>query len=1083
MNTTLRVYPAGSGKAPFIGQLVIDQTQLNKPVEKPKEKKGFKASIVSYFSSNKKKKTVNNVGVETIIIVDVSGSMGQNVERIIRNYLPAALTKVGFKPDDQVTIITFSSDSHVYKLRVSELPTNTLKAYGGTYMATGIRNLRTQLSTSEMQKFRILTISDGALHDTATAMSVSSELSAFVKERQFIVSSTAIRLYTSQWGEPDTRGLSSILQLNTIERESSITDINQATHGYSNEIISDMFAELLKDDLGNSILMTMSRPLMMMAPWSTALSETHLVNGVNTFWLSEDPSASEVTVTFDMDDGKKHVQKLTVEMQEPLGFKDYNSILKEKVSFFMKKLRVLKVLGTEQSKEEIDAIVAYFSDLDRFFSLSDPETVDLMKNPGIKSRLQFFKEMAKKKNRSVSLQMAEIANDSKVNQMNSAQQAAYLRTVQMSKNAKNLAKRAIGQGLDFDIIARREIKQMAEHIRELDDIDDTHHYKSFYSRETTLGGMRAVCELVDEENTIDDVSAIEILQLINIVGIPAIAQVGDFPDPKTYHFSKLLLGSFVSMSDILIVKDQGQVLNNPYGDKEEIINTVPFYDDDRIQRFLMKYAPTLLEYTASLGMRQLVVNVPHTYKYTVVGGLYNMSRRITKEKTEINVDVFTKLVRTYKDAVGGLFKYVLPLIKEQSAEDKANNLSLYIGNNGVTNMIGPLIDIMEEAVKGNPEKSNFAPDILRALFSFEFYQVIRKFHRSDDDGYLKREKMLNDMLGIDYAKYGTVLPSHFELNEKPVFHREAHLNEGIYKEICKRVYWIDNIAMLPHYIYNSFRGEEGKKEILETPELTDKVIAETLGIDFDKQTFKLYCIAQSFLFGTKASRVDDDNLKMKIEDCGNYARMDKMIGDYISGKYRADYQSRLNDQKKEEQRILADELVGEMVRSKTIEEFIRLFKEGKTRSHVHQIVDTCHRLGFIGLRDQLFSPDVEVPLRKEKLRILILGCDTEDNVVWNRGNVMRMPLPKLVESFTRVGLEELWNDIYPIYKKKNVHIYREPNAPNRHTHSNDNPSYYAFGYKNLGAYFADITKEEQEEYKKSHPHCCGIWDGKVYRWA
>ena len=98
------------------------------------------------------------------------------------------------------------------------------------------------------------------------------------------------------------------------------------------------------------------------------------------------------------------------------------------------------------------------------------------------------------------------------------------------------------------------------------------------------------------------------------------AQVGDFPDPKTYHLGGLYLGNYISMSDIMIVKDTGNVLVDPYT-KEEIINVVPFYDDDRIQQFLMKYAPTMLEYTTSIGMRGMLLEIPHTYKYTIVGGL------------------------------------------------------------------------------------------------------------------------------------------------------------------------------------------------------------------------------------------------------------------------------------------------------------------------------------------------------------------------------------------------------------------------------------------------------------------------------
>lgn len=139
---------------------------------------------------------------------------------------------------------------------------------------------------------------------------------------------------------------------------------------------------------------------------------------------------------------------------------------------------------------------------------------------------------------------------------------------------------------------------MKKHLSEIANIDDSGHYVSFYSQETTLQGIKTVCDLVDNENSLEQMSAVEILQLLNIVGIPCRGPVGDFPDPKTYHLTEIMLGSFVSMSDVMVVKDSGHILRDPYatdetGEKKEILNVVPFYDDDRIQQFLMKYVKIL----------------------------------------------------------------------------------------------------------------------------------------------------------------------------------------------------------------------------------------------------------------------------------------------------------------------------------------------------------------------------------------------------------------------------------------------------------------------------------------------------------
>lgn len=56
----------------------------------------------------------------------------------------------------------------------------------------------------------------------------------------------------------------------------------------------------------------------------------------------------------------------------------------------------------------------------------------------------------------------------------------------------------------------------------------------------------------------------------------------------------------------------GQKLKHPYSDKE-IINVIPTFDDERIHKFIRKYAPSLLEYICSIGMRRIISDVPNTY--------------------------------------------------------------------------------------------------------------------------------------------------------------------------------------------------------------------------------------------------------------------------------------------------------------------------------------------------------------------------------------------------------------------------------------------------------------------------------------
>lgn len=91
---------------------------------------------------------------------------------------------------------------------------------------------------------------------------------------------------------------------------------------------------------------------------------------------------------------------------------------------------------------------------------------------------------------------------------------------------------------------------MRQHLHELKDIDDSNHHVSFYSQETTLGGIRATCELVDS-GLLQEMDVHDILQLLGIVGIACKAQVGPFPDPMTYRIHKVYPGCKISLADVI----------------------------------------------------------------------------------------------------------------------------------------------------------------------------------------------------------------------------------------------------------------------------------------------------------------------------------------------------------------------------------------------------------------------------------------------------------------------------------------------------------------------------------------------------
>ena len=999
------------------------------------------------------KKSKSSDGFEMIVILDRSGSMGQNVSRLLRTVIPDALNNLGLSDETLIHLITFDSRVEYFHKPISFFKTCDIHAQGCTQMTQAIVQLGKLLESIPQNKnIRILTISDGGLNDqTETAKTSSRVFKQF--SGKLNCSSQAIRYNTSSYGQPDTKGLSSVLQFNT-SGESHLLDID-----YTNALAStaSKIVEMFENDgLDTVVKLECSSNIFLNVPWGNPTNKINLLKGENTFWLTQIPE----NLTLDGHSVKVYVG-------DRLDISSFGTILKTKVNHFMKQLKLLKVVGTAQSNDEVFKILDYFQKLEKSFNTMDVDIREILKDRGLGARVQFFKELVKRKNRSIVARMSEIANDDKVGQLNSAQQATYLRTADVTTNSKSLAKRAIKSGLDFDSVTRQEVRNMKSHLDELKDVDDENHYKSFYNLDSTLGGIYTVCELDDNEGTLDELSASDILQMINIVGIPCESIVGDFPDPMCYRVHKLQLGSFVSVSDMMMVLETGNKLTSPYGDKKEITNVIPFFDDDRIHRFLMKYAPSILEYTCSIGMRRMIMDVPKTYVYTLLAGVWTIVEDINLDKSNINLDVFTKLVHTFDVGVGNMFNHVSNFIVDQDP-----HLSYYIGNNGITNMISPLIDL----VKNN--KTDNIHRILSALYSFEVYQATRKIFKGDD-AHTKKLELLNDLLGINFDTYSTPLSEDFEDNIEPnskIHHTSYYVNNEIFDNLLKRMGYIKFATLLPDLLTGAVnRDMDMMKEITQ---ISDETIKKSLKLDFDVREFMFYCTVQSLIYDSKVARVDDDNKKMKILDCTSKVHIDNMVTEYVERQYRNKYSADLAIKGKREHQKLSEILVEKMITADQMKDFVDLFKNGLTKNTTVEVISDTYKLGYTELRDRLFDNNENVPHRKEKLWILVLGTGPQGQPIWNNGNVLRMNMKELESKFEGVDSTELWIKIKDIYIQRNLHIYRASpdgnDMPNRHSHCNGKPSYWAYGYKTLEDYITNITTAEWDEYKETHKDCCGV---------
>lgn len=229
----------------------------------------------------------NSSLVETIIILDKSGSMGQQAGRMANTIIPLFLSKL-FYPDQQVIhLITFDNNSLYTANTVDQLKILHVQGDGGTEMTSAVQTCHNMFghfvnTLGQLKPVRLLTISDGEIQDQDATEKAAHELAKFLENHDFTINSQAVRLFTSSQ-QPDTRALASLLQLNNVTA-SSLTDISSSE---SDEEISEMIADLFRgDNLTKVLHMTSANQILVKHPWDEkTAANIALVPGENLFWL------------------------------------------------------------------------------------------------------------------------------------------------------------------------------------------------------------------------------------------------------------------------------------------------------------------------------------------------------------------------------------------------------------------------------------------------------------------------------------------------------------------------------------------------------------------------------------------------------------------------------------------------------------------------------------------------------------------------------------------------------------------------------------------------------------------------------
>lgn len=980
---------------------------------------------------------------QRVLIMDNSGSMGQWSKRMLNEIFPQMLDCMGCHPSEKVLVILFSCRASHHHMTIGDLPGFVPGPQGSTQMSGVFSELQTELDAAN-PRVQLLALSDGGVSDQLKAAEAAASAATLLKA-SFQIEARAVRLFTSGNGQPDTRALASVLQLNT-DTAANLVDVNMdIPPSEMAELMSGMF----EGAFGASFVLESSAPVLQMQPWGEAKNCINLRLGLNAFWVESLPEGMTLSG-----------RPVSMVHAAALNQGTMGVILKDRLDFFVSQLKVLKVIDTDNSKQQIARIVNYFENLEASLQPMEDEDLTPLLEGGLKSRTVFLRKTLQRRMRSITTLMEGIANDDRVRALNQAQQAEYLRQMTTSKNSRALAKRAEASGMDFEGTLRKEILHMKDHLDELQGIDARKHAVSFYSQATTMDGIKEVCALSEDRELFEGLLAVDILRLFNVVGVPAVSPIADFPDPMTYRLDKLLPGSFISVADLSTCELLGGKLEAP-GTQITITNAVPIFDDPKIQRFLQKYAPSALEYLCSIGMRRVLAEIPQTFSYTVGAAVWRFVQHLDTDKSELNIMLFQRMVPSYHESLQGRFDYLMPILET----DQDPKTSYFLSHNGITNMISPIWRLVAD---GNVQ---YMPRLLRALYTFESFQAMRRLCRLQDAKFYIEQ--LDRLLGVDFAARATPLPDMFSRPE-PEFSKDIVVDQDLFRDLCKALNYAKYATLIADF-FDAIRKEDPVAQMRKIPPVSDETIVKALDLDYPLVEFLLYNIVEGHLYQSKQSRVDTDMAHSLRPDLGNRQAGKQMVERYIMDRYRQHYEHKLKELEGEENKVLSDELIDTLTKTESMRSFCSFLCDGVTRGVINFKIANFNSQGCTEMHEALMDSRRHVAKRAQKLQVFYTGENAEGEAVWNGGNMLRASTHPLQELLISLGEETIWKAIQEKYSTKIAHVYRGGKCGcNRHGHSNDLPSFFAFGHDALVSYICSMTSGAWAEYQAQHPTCCGV---------
>ena len=952
----------------------------------------------------------------TIVIIDVSYSMGTSVYIIIKEILYNLFKKLNYLEKYEIYFILFSDKIQLIKTNYNNMLNIKIDFSANSNLNLALNELENIFINKNYFKYRIITFSDGDLNDQEISEFKCKELLHLIECKKLQINSKVINLMNFYNDDYKKTALNSLSDLTNVNLNKNNKNKNNLLNIYitndKKTIVNNIYNLFVNDGLDTRILLKNKRNVkcLLIDPWNfNNLSEIPLFLGENIFWLNKEYgkfiynelNINNINKNIDENDlfiiefsDNKNINVSIKNKFEEFDFENYKKIIDKKMQFYYSKIQTLKKLNTIKSIEEINNIISYFENFELNLLNIEEENIIYIDNK-INTRIFYLEKELQKKEQIYYHKLKYLKIKEQIKILNNSHSESYFRNIKFNeRSSKRLCKKIKDiNNNELDIISRKEVLNISNHFEEISDLEKENFQTSFYSTCTTFDGLKALANLPKKKNTLlEKMSTLDIIKLLNIVGIAVNSNYSNFPYPAMYRINKIYSGVFISISDIIVGNEMSKGNNIYFYEKEqEIKNCVPFFENQRIHKFLIKYAPNLLELTASYGMRKMLCLIKNTWKFTFISGIYSAILNLFEEKSEFNVKILINFFQSIEN---------FHLSFEQ--KNNINNQIKFVNNVYDLFVFDKSFDyfimiIIYYYYKYENNNNDFLMKICRSIYQQKIYVKVKKIIK-------KSEIKINDfiLLCLNLKEKKIKLKSLFQPDENYLIsinniinNYQINFNENFINKTFDVIFnenelKIFNILPFISNLYLNNKNENFKEKIEINLIKNKNFLMKILGINYDYKFYHYYLIIQSLILNNNQNRFDIKNEKCFVYDLINLNEINNLIKKTLFKIFNDLYSKEIKLKHKQEKIILKSEIENLIIKSDSYEKFLNIIKNGiKIGCCEFKLNNTTDLKLDKNLFKILLNKEINVNLREEKIMLLVSGRDKNNNPVFNKGNFIQ----------------------------------------------------------------------------------------------